>query len=59
MELLTHDELVSLTPTERLALISELWYSLEDEQLPLTAAHQTELDQHLQTLDQDRHAGIT
>lgn len=40
MELLTHDELARLTPPERLALISQLWDSLEDEQLPLTAAQQ-------------------
>jgi len=38
MELLTHDELVRLTPPERLALISQLWDSLEDDHLPLTAA---------------------
>jgi putative addiction module component (TIGR02574 family) len=59
MELLTHDELVRLTPPERLALISQLWDSLEDGQLPLTAAQQAELDHRLQTLDQDRRAGIT
>jgi hypothetical protein len=34
MELLTHDELARLTPPERLALISQLWDSLEDNQLP-------------------------
>ena len=40
MELLTRDELVRLAPPERLALIVQLWDSLEDEQLPLTAAQQ-------------------
>jgi len=59
MDVLTHDELVRLTPPERLALIAQLWDSLEDEQLPLTAAQQAELDHRLATLDQDRREGIT
>jgi putative addiction module component (TIGR02574 family) len=59
MELLTHDELVRLTPPERLALISQLWDSLEDDQLPLTAAQRAELDRRLATLEQDRRKGIT
>jgi putative addiction module component (TIGR02574 family) len=59
MELLTNDELVRLTPPERLALISQLWDSLEDDQLPLTAVQQAELDQRLAALDLDRRAGIT
>ncbi len=58
MELLNHDELARLTPPERLALISQLWDSLEDEQLPLTAAQRAELDRRLATLDQDRREGI-
>ena len=58
MELLTHDELVRLTPPERLALISQLWDSVEDEQLPLTAAQRAELDRRLASLDQDRREGI-
>jgi putative addiction module component (TIGR02574 family) len=59
MELLTDDELVRLTPPERLALISQLWDSLEDDQLPLTAAQRVELDRRLASLDQDRHEGVT
>ena len=59
MELLTHDELVRLTPPERLALISQLWDSLEEEQLPLAAAQRAELDRRLASLDQDRREGIT
>jgi putative addiction module component (TIGR02574 family) len=59
MELLSQDELMRLTPSERLALISQLWDSLEDDQLPLTAAQQAELDKRLSTLDQDRRVGIT
>jgi putative addiction module component (TIGR02574 family) len=59
MQLLTDDELVRLTPPERLALISQLWDSLEDNQLPLTAAQRVELDSRLATLDQARREGIT
>ncbi len=59
MELLTQDELVRLSPSERLALISQLWDSLEDDQLPLSVAQQAELDSRLATLDQDRREGIT
>ena len=59
MELLTHDELARLTPPERLALISQLWDSLEDGHLSLTAAQRAELDSRLAALDQDRRDGIT
>ena len=59
MDLLSHDELVRLSPQERLALISQLWDSLEADQLPLTAAQQAELDRRLETLDEDRRAGMT
>jgi putative addiction module component (TIGR02574 family) len=59
MEILTHDELVRLTPPERIALISQLWDSLEEDQLALTAAQRVELDSRLATLDQDRNEGTT
>jgi putative addiction module component (TIGR02574 family) len=59
MELLTRDELVRLTPPERLALISQLWDSLKEDHLPLTATQRAELDRRLETLDQDRPEGIT
>lgn len=56
---LTRSELDRLTPPERLALIAQLWDSLEDEEIPLTLAQQTELDRRLETLRQDRREGIT
>ena len=59
MERLTHDQLVRLTPPERLALFTELWDSLENEQLPLTAAQRDELDRRFATLDADRGEGVT
>jgi len=58
MNAFSHDELSRLTPPERLALISQLWDSLESDQLPLTAAQQVELDCRLETLDHDRRDGI-
>ena len=59
MDVLNHDELARLTPPERLALISQLWDSLDSDQLPLTAAQQAELDRRLAALDQDRREGTT
>jgi putative addiction module component (TIGR02574 family) len=59
MEFLTHDEIVRLSPSERLALIAQLWDSLEDDQHPLTEAQQAELERRLTSLDQDRHKGVT
>jgi putative addiction module component (TIGR02574 family) len=59
MELLTPDEIGRLSSAERLALIAQLWDSLEHEQLPLTAAQQAELDHRLGSLDRDRQDGVT
>lgn len=59
MERLSQDELALLTPPERLSLISQLWDSLEGEELSLTATQCSELDRRLATLDQDRREGIT
>ena len=58
MEFIPHDEVVRLTPQEHLALISQHWDSLEEDQLSLTAAQRAELDGRLATLDQDRRVGI-
>ena len=59
MDLLSHDEIVRLSPPERLALIAQLWDSLEDQQIPLSGAQQAELQRRLDTLDQDRKNGVT
>jgi putative addiction module component (TIGR02574 family) len=59
MELLTPDEIVRLSPSERLALIGQLWDSLEHDELPLSGAQKAELDRRLATLDRDRQDGIT
>jgi putative addiction module component (TIGR02574 family) len=57
--LLTHDQITRLTPAERLALIAQLWDSLEDHQVPLTPAQQTELERRLATLEDDRSQSVT
>ncbi len=59
MEPLTPDEIVRWSPPERLALIAQLWDSLEHEHLPLTSVQQAELKHRLLSLDQDRRDGIT
>ena len=59
MELLTSAEIVSLSPPERLALIAQLWDSLEQRELPLSQAQESELESRLATLEQDRHQGVT
>jgi putative addiction module component (TIGR02574 family) len=59
MDLLTPNEIVRLPPPERLALIAQLWDSLENEQLPLTSAQQAELEHRLASLDEDRRNGVT
>lgn len=59
MELLTSDEIVRLSPSERIALIAQLWDSLEDDQLPLTSAQQAELGRRLASLNQDRQNSVT
>jgi putative addiction module component (TIGR02574 family) len=59
MEVLSADEIVRLTPPERLALIAQLWDSLEDEQVPLTSGQEAELDRRLGSLDEDRRNCVT
>jgi putative addiction module component (TIGR02574 family) len=59
MELLSPDEIVRLTPPERLALIAQLWDSLEHVDLPLTDAQKAELEHRLASLDRDRRNGVT
>jgi putative addiction module component (TIGR02574 family) len=59
MEALTHDEIARLSPPERLALIAQLWDSLEHDHVPLTNAQREELERRLTSLDQDRRDGVT
>ena len=59
MELLSPDEIVRLSASERLALIAQLWDSLDQEQLRLTHAQETELEYRLSTREEDRSEGVT
>ena len=59
MEILTPDEIVRLTPPERLALIAQLWDSLDDDHVPLTVAQHTELESRVASVDHDRQNGVT
>lgn len=50
-------DISDLSPAERLALISELWDSLEDTQVPVSVAQLDELDRRL-AMD-DAHGDVT
>lgn len=51
-------DIKSLTPEERLALLGEIWDSLEPEAVPVTDAQRQELDRRLDDLEDDRDLGI-
>ena len=59
MELLKPEEIIRLSPPERIALIAQLWDSLDADRLPLTEAQQAELELRLSSLEQDRQNGVT
>ena len=48
-----------LSPAQRLALISELWDSLEAGQVPVSPAQREELDRRLAIADRDDETGET
>ena len=56
---LTHDQITRLSPDERLALIAQLWDSLDDHQVQLTPSQLAELERRLATLDQDHASSVT
>jgi putative addiction module component (TIGR02574 family) len=59
MQLLSPDEISRLSPEERLALIGQLWDSLNETEVSLTGAQRSELERRLSTLDQDRAEAVT
>ena len=59
MNRLTQAEVTRLSPQERLALIEQLWDSLDDADVPATAAQKAELDRRLVRFDEDRAQGVT
>ena len=54
MSTLSRDEIVQLSPQERLALICELWDSLDPSDVPVTAAQRAELMRRLDSFERDR-----
>lgn len=54
MSILTAEEITRLTPSERLALIGELWDSLRDTELPLPEPQRAELERRLASFEEDR-----
>ncbi len=59
MRALTTDEIDRLSPEERLALIGELWDSLDDSDVPLTPAQTAELERRLASFESERDKGVT
>jgi putative addiction module component (TIGR02574 family) len=59
MHALTTDEIDRLSPEERLALIGELWDSLDDSDVPLTPAQTAELERRLANFESARDSGVT
>ena len=57
--MLNPDEIARLSPEERMALIGQLWDSLQDREVPLSAAQRAELARRLSSFDQDRAQGVT
>ncbi len=58
MAILTTDEIVRLSPAERLSLIAQLWDSLEQHRLPLSEAQESELNRRLDSEQEDRTQAI-
>jgi putative addiction module component (TIGR02574 family) len=59
MKFLSRDEICRMTAPERLALISQLWDSLENEQVPLSSTQKEELDWRLAVLETDPQTGVS
>jgi putative addiction module component (TIGR02574 family) len=59
MPVLTSSEISRLSPPERLALIADLWDSLNDADLPSSAAQRHELERRLASFDQDREQAVS
>ena len=59
MDALTHDEIIRLSPQERLTLIGQLWESLDESTIPLPDSQQAELSRRLASLDDARSQAMT
>jgi putative addiction module component (TIGR02574 family) len=59
MTQLSPDELERLSPKERLALIEQLWDSLDDADIPVTPAQEAELEHRLDDFERDRTHAVS
>lgn len=59
MDQALRDHVRQLSPADRLDLISELWQSLDTDQIEVTAAERELLDQRLEDLRNNPDAGRT
>jgi putative addiction module component (TIGR02574 family) len=59
MASLTRDDIVRLSPQERIELIGELWDSIGDGELPLPQAQASELGRRLASFDRDRPQAVS
>ena len=59
MATLTVEDIASLSPPERLALIEQLWDSMADADIPLSHAQRAELEDRLASFEEDRSRGVT
>lgn len=51
-------DIKNLSPEERLALLGDIWDSLDPEDVPVTEVQRAELDRRLDDLERDRNLGI-
>ena len=59
MNTLTFEEIARLSPSERLALIGDLWDSLSDAELPVAPAQRIELERRMDSFERDRASSVT
>lgn len=59
MSMLTQEEIIRLSPPERLALISALWDSLSDAEINPTPAQAAELKRRLESFEHDRLGAVS
>ena len=54
----THDDIVRLSPQERIELIGELWDSIGERDVPLPPAEAAELRRRLESFDEDERQAV-
>jgi putative addiction module component (TIGR02574 family) len=59
MQTLTQSEITRLRPEERLTLISQLWDSLHDSDIPVPPSQKAELARRLASFEHDRTQAVT